>query len=142
MTTDPMISPGNPPANVVLTAAERSAAVMTAALDGGRRAATDLAADRKDALTVPPHRRKVDLSTPSGRIRYGYLGEHSRNALAELFETYEQHAQSRDLPVQLVAAFEDARQALRLAATVDDEQLPLCPVCAEAPAVTSVRGQL
>lgn len=159
--TENMIAPDNPkPSNEVLRAAESSAALVTSMVTGRHRAIADLAADRAGELVVPARRRNIDLSTPTGRIRYGYLGAEARNALAELFEALD-GVDTADWPLGLVAAREGARQALRLSALADDEQLPDCPTCSvaaevvedimqtlrsanagQAPAVDSVRGQL
>jgi hypothetical protein len=126
--TENMISPADPLRNALAHEAERSAAFVTAAVTGARRAVTDLAADRAGELVVSPRRRNIDLSTPAGRIRYGYLGGEARNALAELFEALDE-VDTAELPLGLVASREAARQVLRLAATVDDVQLPDCPRC-------------
>lgn len=155
--TNHMISPDNQQrVYEVRREAERKAAFVTAAVGGFRRAVEDLAADRAGELVVPPRRRRVDLSTPAGRVRYGYLGSEARNALAELLEALDE-VDSRELPIGLLSSLEAARQTLRLSATVDDAELPDCPTCSgmgplledlgealrgQTAAIESVRGQL
>ncbi len=149
--TDPMISPEQPLSRKAVRTAEGRAALVELAFGGVRRAVDDLARDRADLPVSHRHGRERDLSTPGGRVRYGFLGETARNALADLLDLYEARPETRDLPVQLVAAFEDVRQALRLSALVDDEQqLSVCPTCSalgdalggRVTAIESVRGQL
>ena len=149
--TENMIAPDNQePPQDVLRAAERCAAFATQVATGRRRALHDLAADRAGELVVPPRRRNIDLSTPAGRIRFGYLGGEARNALAELFEALDE-VDTADWPLGLVALREGARQALRLSATVDDEpQYTQCPNCSalgdalggRVTGIEPVRGQL
>lgn len=125
--TNTMISPEDQPRNAV-TAATRAAALVTAAFGGARRAAEDLAADRAGTPVTNRAIRRVDLSTPAGRIRHGYLGRQARDAIADLFEALDE-VDTASWPLGLVASREAARQALRLSALAEDEQLPDCPTC-------------
>jgi hypothetical protein len=67
------------------------------------------------------HQAKPDLSTPTGRVLHGYLGEGARRAIADLLDTLDGEHQ---LPLGLLSMREATRQALRLA-VVDEPARPL-----------------
>lgn len=60
------------------------------------------------------HCRPVDVTSPGGRIRHGYLGRTRRHAIAGVIDAYDQLDETKLLPITLLAALESAKQALRL----------------------------